>query len=90
MSRTIRLSARNRQLQVGGGGGGGLGGWWGSYNGPFQETLKELTVQYNKEKEEEREGQGEKEECRQEENKRAQRSKTQESRASYAGRRVSR
>ena len=60
------------------------------YIGTLQETLKELTVQYNKEKEEEREGRSEKEECRQEEEKRAQRSKTRERRASYAGRRVSR
>ena len=49
-----------------------------------------MTVQYNKEKEEELEGPGEEEECRQEENKRSQRSKTWERRASYACRRVSR
>ena len=60
------------------------------YIGTLQDTLKELTVQYNKEKEEEREGGGEKEEYRQEEEKWAQRSKTWERRSSYAGPRVSR
>ena len=45
-SRKLNVSPRNRQLEV----GGVTAAWRASYSGSFQESLKELTVQYNREK----------------------------------------